>query len=383
MKQTLLSSIFSLVIWSISFGQITINSGDYFPVPGDTLRTTTAFFPNVNFDPQTTGQQMWDFSSLPVGFIRERLVLDASEGNASGIYPDAEVVIRDSENAEEYHNVTNEFMEVIGYFGSDPIGFGIDVNAGLEKPILDRHAPLTFGDVMMSSSAFRIEIAWDDLPTEFLDTLGSLPIEPDSIAVEFAGDRTDVVDAWGSMEIPRGSFEVLREKRVENRSTVILAKVPILGWIDVTDLIPFSGLGDATLVSYYFFSADAKEPIAVVNMNAANDTVNNIAFKYIPITVSSSADVVKDAHRADVMALPNPAILYARFYFSHVEPGNYSLRIYNLLGLPVWENNYTINSGNQMVKENLYDLNPGTYVYSLIDDNGKVLVTKKLVIARP
>jgi hypothetical protein len=378
MKYTLLFCfLFSL---SFSFAQITLDAS-HFPQEGDTLLTTTDFLlEDVQFDPNATGMQDWDFSSLQAGFIRERFVLDAGKGMGAANFPDAELVVIDGATAaEEYINVTNEVFEVIGYFGTDPVGLGLDLATTLEKPVVERQAPLSFGTVNTSESAFVIKLAWDDLPTQLIDTLINLPITPDSIAVTLSAERTDFIDAFGSLSIPGGEFDVLRQRRIEDRTTIVEAKVPILGWLDVTDLVPFAGLGDITLVSYHFFSDEASEAVAVVNMNAAQDSIQNIVFKYFdPVSSNQSVSL----RQPEMAVVPNPAVSQVRFIMENLEPGYYSLRIFNLFGQPVWERRYYINR-HRTIREDLQALNAGPYFYSLQNARGELLLTRRLLIVEP
>ncbi|MCB0623208.1 MAG: T9SS type A sorting domain-containing protein, partial [Saprospiraceae bacterium] len=83
-----------------------------------------------------------------------------------------------------------------------------------------------------------------------------------------------------------------------------------------------------------------------------------------------------------LFAYPNPAIEEVRFDFNGLLPGNYDLKIYNILGQLVWERNFWL-AGNRTEKVNLARLRKGTYLYSLVDSNGKTLATKRLMIVRP
>ncbi len=269
--------------------QISLDNS-YFPAPGDILRTSTALeFPPNMFIPGNTGSQTWDFSALQAFEINEVFVKNAAEGEGAANFPNAEIVMVDGfSGAEEYVNVTGSEFEIIGYFGPDPTGLGVDVATNLEKPIVERIAPLTFGNFFSTESAFAVRFGWSDLPTALLDSFLNLPIQPDSLGIVFGSTRNDVVDAFGTLTIPGGTYEVLRQKRTEERSTKVEVKVPFLGWLDVTDLVPFGNIGDQTVVSYHFFSNEAKEAIARVYLNATEDTIQNIIYKKIKTTIESN-----------------------------------------------------------------------------------------------
>lgn len=81
-------------------------------------------------------------------------------------------------------------------------------------------------------------------------------------------------------------------------------------------------------------------------------------------------------------AFPNPAIVNVRFEFTNLIPGNYKVSIFNILGAEVWKNYYYI-SGQRIEKVDISNLRKGTYLYSLQDDRGKTIATKRLVVVRP
>ena len=86
--------------------------------------------------------------------------------------------------------------------------------------------------------------------------------------------------------------------------------------------------------------------------------------------------------KPDLVAYPNPAIDDVRIDFFNLPASNYTLKIYNILGIVVWEKKYSI-SGDRSEKINLNDLRKGTYLYSLINETGKIISTKRLMIMRP
>jgi hypothetical protein len=142
-----------------------------------------------------------------------------------------------------------------------------------------RRAPLNFFDIIVSSTNIL-----KALPTSsFQPTLTTaLPITTDSIRYRVNISRLDVVDAWGDISIPGGTYSVLREKRTQYTETRIDAKIPPLGWLDVTDIsmqAGISGLGVDTIVSYYFHSEVSKEPIAVVTLNNQQSAIVKVEFK--------------------------------------------------------------------------------------------------------
>jgi len=316
---------------------------------------------------------------------RTEIIRPASEGANSDQFQNADFFVPfgpASAGGETYGSVSGNEYKFVGYAGPDPANLGINVIVDFNPPILDRRAPLSFFDINDQESAILIAFSADILPSELLD---SLFITPDSIRLRVASERLDVVDAWGTVTLPGGNnYDVLREKRTEERETRLDAKVgigPFATWIDVTEFLGFLDfLGKDTITEYHFYTNDIKEPIvrAVVS-NDGTDTPLFVEFK--------TQDILSDVNyintgRSEVVAYPNPAIDEVRFDFMNLNSGNYTLKIFNILGLEIMSDTFAINN-NRTVQRDIGHLSKGTYLYSLVDYRGKTLSTKRLVIIRP
>ncbi len=378
MKQNLLAIFIILGFATTVFGQIQVSEST-FPVVGDTLKIATDNLPENIEITAPGGNQIWDFTSLSAPFSTEFIYRDASEGNVADEVPGAKLVVEVANSGESYYNVTSNSFELMAVSGGG--GFGIDLGSALhfQPPIVERRT-LTFPQQDISESNLNFTFATDQLPSEILDSL-NLPLLPDSLRLRVTQERIDFVDAWGTMDIPGGSYEVLRVKRTENRSIGVDALVPFIGWTDVTDLVaPFlAGFGDGTSISYSFFNNVEKEPIAVVTMNGDETAITQVTYKDNDFV--SSTNIVS-VNTPNIYAFPNPAIFDVRFEFANLNKGRYNLKIYNILGLTVWERKYNIN-GSKTVKVDLNDFQKGTYLYSLVDEKGKTIITKRLMIIRP
>ncbi|MEL6925341.1 MAG: hypothetical protein AAFO94_14940, partial [Bacteroidota bacterium] len=221
MKQFLLFLFFSLsanAMWS----QITVTNST-FPQPGDTLRTAIDGDPGDIVVGDAGADLQWDFTSLRIPFVQQTIFLDAALGNNFDTFPGAtmfsEILISDS-LAETYYRADENSLQLLGYVGGDPTGFGLDLVVQLDPPTVERVAPLTYGDFNASESAVNLPIASDDIPQALLDSF-PLPFTPDSLRIRINTETVGVVDAWGELTIPGGengeTYEVLREKRTEIR----------------------------------------------------------------------------------------------------------------------------------------------------------------------
>jgi hypothetical protein len=361
-------------------GQITLQSSDYFPAIGDTLRTITDNMPTGVTITAPGGNQSWNFTSLQNSFSQERAVGDPAGGTSSGSYPTANILLDQVAGGEGYYLSSSTQFAILGYAGTDPLGQGFEVNAPFLPPYVERWAPLNFFDLKNHESALTIAIAADDIPGNIFD---GLPITPDSIRVRVATTRTDLVDAWGTLSIPGGEYDILREKRTEYRDIRLDAKFGPFPWADITDLaldaLPIEELGTDTIVTYSFWSGDAKEAIAVINADPSGTQVESVTFKDNGVVSSNNNVIVSNP---SFSVYPNPAIVHTSFEFNNIPAGNYTMDVYNLAGRSIWKENYRMN-GHHIANFNVTRLKKGMYLCVLSNDKGERISVKRLLVTTP
>jgi hypothetical protein len=368
-----------ILIFNILTGQIVVRDNTL-PRVGDTLRTATDNLP-TGINPGNSGpNQFWDFSSLQAPFISEQVLKPRSAGEHGSQFPTASFFVDAQGDGEVYYRMTPTQQFQMGFVGNPPGGFNIQVTGRYNPNYLEKRVPMNYEESGMNSANLSIPFSAEILP----DTLFTgLPLRPDSIRLLTEQVYNSTIDAWGTMTIPTGTFNVLREKRVTEFNRKIEAKsnaIPV--WINISDLVPIPGLsGMDTTITYYYWSDNTKEPIAVVQTAEMGSQVTNVQFKADNSTVSTS--YVPSGNSGDVHAYPNPAIGAVRFDFIGVKDGNYTLKIFNILGVEVWSKKYQITGGKRTVKLDLDGYQKGTYLYSLTDDKGKPIITKRLIVLRP
>lgn len=379
MKQRIPDLLFFLFLSFSSVAQITVTSAS-FPSVGDVMVTAVDNLPSGIVVTEAGIDQNWSYMSLESPFNMSTTLIPAEEGPGAFAYPGADYYTPFGDNVVAYYQVRDSDVRILGLYGADPIGLGLETASRFEPPLPVRRSPMNFLDVNQIEYDISIALDADDLPAAILE---NFPITPDSLRIRANVNRLDVVDAWGTLTIPGGIYDVLREKRTEDREVRLDAKLPIFDWTDVTDIalefLPIEGLGESTAVSYHFISNEAIEPVAILEMNEDETAVARVEYK--ASDVSSNVQTVTDL-KPGVYAFPNPAIVNARFEFTNLPKGKYKLRILNILGVEVWSRNYQIN-GNVTQKVDISNLRKGTYLYSLSNEDGKIITTKRLVVIRP
>jgi len=385
MKRMLLATALS-TLYTLATAQITVTNAT-FPVAGDSLVYAVDNAP-LGLNPATApgGNQIWDFSTLQKDDNQSVVYRPANVGNQVANFPGADLVIK-GQTGETYFNVTNTKFEALGYAGADPAGFGLDVVTKFAPPIIERKSPMNFSDINSQSSNLNLTFSTDQPPLDSI--FSNFPVNIDSMRVAINTNRTEIVDAWGAATIPGGSYPVLRQKRTDYTTTgidVYISLFPGFGqWIDLSTIIGGGGgglgdfLGTDTTITYRFYSNTEKEEIAIATMSNDLSTVESVRFKNNTITPAIEPVT---ADFGGIQAFPNPAVEWVRFDCSNLASGEYTLKIFNIIGKCVWKKDYTL-SGTTSFRVNLEDFKKGTYIYSLVDRQGNAVGTKRLVVLKP
>lgn len=376
MKQLLLF-LFSGVLSTGLIAQIEVTNAT-FPALGDVLLTSTEFNPEGILPGDSGAEVTWDFSSLPFLTSDETTYLDAAEGSAAGELPNADLLETGIAGETYYQTTDTEFLILAGK-GTDPTGFGVEALVRFNPPIIERRAPMNFGDIHTSESDASFAFGAEVIPDSLLE---GIPFTIDSVRIRINQTRTDEVDAFGMVTIPGGTYEVLREKRSQVRSTRVDV-LSFFGWTDVTDIIAGligidAGLGEISTVNYLYFNNEEKEIIANITADESGETVTSITYKFIDIMDNTDDLGLNDSQ---VIASPNPANAEVAFNFRDIETGNYTLKIHNTLGVAVWQKDYFLN-GNESKTIDLNNFQNGTYIYSVLNEKGETLLTKQLIVVK-
>lgn len=373
--------VFGLMVMPFtSNGQVTINNS-IFPAPGDTLRTVTTL--NIpTFDKEMVGGGlMWDFSSASGGLLTETIYTNPEEGEASDLFPEADLL--DFSGLQEiYYKTFNNKVVEIGRSGLDPVLNLIDLTFENDGESILRRAPMAFGDAYNDESSFFIKADADILP----DTLfGDIGDSVDSMRLLVETSHDDVVDAWGTLELADGNtYDVIRVKRTTTVNAVLGAKLPLIGWLDVDPANPFFAflgefldlLGESTTVSYNFFANDNKE----ILVSIAEDVDGNIVSMTFKgdMTTSVASVNLKDE---DLITYPNPTYGEVTFELMNMPHDNYKVVVYNILGKQLWSSDINFLQGR--LRADLSHLRKGTYFYSILNGRGQKITTRRLMIMTP
>ncbi len=376
--------ILTLLAFSAALSaQITVTSAT-FPVAGDTLHTAIDYAPPSAISVFTPpgGGQVWDLSGLEAEATQEVIYRPANGGTVGAQVPGAELFTAGSFGSETYYNVTDTKFELQAYNGILPYDLVANNIFEYNPPLPERRAPLNFFDINASSSGFlELFVPSNFSPLLMLNLAAQTNnAQIDSMRYRLAISEISAVDGYGTMSIPGGTFDVLREKRTRYTETRIDCKIPPLGWLDLTDnciQAGFFGLGVDTTVAFYFHNDVAKEPIAIVTFNNAQNAVTQVVYKNTTPPVVDGLEEI-NAAKPSVKISPNPASDEVVFVFKNLLPGKYRLAVFDENGHPVLEKSTQL-SDEQTERIDLSALPSGVYFLSLFDEKQAVMCQERFV----
>jgi hypothetical protein len=345
--------------------QITITNS-VFPAEGDTLHYLFGNQPgaiNQIFTPPGGGQ-LWDLSNLQPDQTWNQVMQNPQTGSAAASFPGASFMFNPvNSSSEVYWQVTGDQVKDLGYFGLDPLGLGLNLLFVKSPGYQMSWAPVNFFDIKQSGSnvlsAFDAPIA----PAALLNLVPTA----DSFRIRITFQLIATIDAWGTLSIPGGNFDVLRKKQTEYRSTAVDVKVAPLGWIDIStiggqQILP---LGTDTITTFHFLNNESKETIAICTLNTDQNQVTSVQYKDIsPPTTATFAPVFNKA----LSTYPNPVENTLNVHFNTVEKGTYHLRLIGVNGHSVHEQEVTVSPAENDISVPVSHLPPGLYELFLLRD---------------
>lgn len=227
----------------------------------------------INQKIEAEGQDMlWDYSFLTEEASGNTIYRDPSTGQGKADFPTANAMLRQG-NQERYLKISTNKVEELGTYtrnagqGGVPT-FGSNVYA---KPVIIQRVPSSYEDELEINTDNSFKFSSSFLPDSLLK---QLPIKPDSFRVGISSKQIKLIDSWGKLKLPAKTWDALREKRTTTTTFLIEAKVPFLGWIDVTTIAQgtFNNLlSGGTTVSYAFLTNDAKGDILLLSTDSTGN----------------------------------------------------------------------------------------------------------------
>lgn len=367
MTRIFLLSLLPALCGTLLQAQITITNAS-FPAAGDSVWIATAADPAA-ITPGGSGMGItWDFTALVATNEVLTVARPAAEGSKPASFPGTNLVLLSSVG-EAYYAVDASALVNHGFIGTGGFPLSESVEPKYLPPLVEQRAPLSFFDVNTAESALAFTFPASFLPDSLL---AGLPLQPDSIRFSQTFSRLDVVDASGTLKLPTGDYEVLRERRRTISDTKVELLIGLF-WIDLSTVFPLPGLGADTTLAYYFFSNEAKGPLAVVDVVPDTPTtVLNVQFRGTGAT-STHQPVVLEAR---IFKGPVPSA--GDLYFDATPAGRpVRAELYNLAGQPVLISERHTGA----FRLDTASLPPGLWIYR-VTDGDRLVESGTLILQR-
>lgn len=368
--------VWSVVAWgTLARGQVIITSRAL-PALGDTLDFLTDLLPEDIDLGQPGAPQRWDFNQLKGPYVFEYTLRPAVQGVGYNLNRKAQAVANHPDGYEIYFSWENNVMNTVGYHGYDFTGLGLKLPSYFVKPYPHMRVPMRYGQKVSAAGTLIMPVPKSRVPAMILK---KLPYTPDSVRFILDLEKTEVYDAYGSLDlyIDYPTLRATQKEVLRRRLEVRSASIP---WQDVTILFKDQNFMAAdSIKKVLFYANESKVPVVEAYVHPVNNTVRKVNFTSHPYwnEVSKIFNV-----KPDLFAYPNPTLGKLRFDFLNLPAGYYKIRIFSLIGVKVWEQNYYIDQ-NKSIKADLTTLPKGSYFYALINEQEKTLVTKRLIIFNP
>ena len=357
-----------------SFAQPVIRSGA-FPMPGDTVFFLTDDIPDeIELEPGGE-RPFWNFLSLRAPYLDFYRVSSASSGKDYNSFPRADIMLIDRKGKSKYYAIQNNRITLLGGRGIELLGENLTGVWSYTEPLIERMIPTETGQMIESKTTFEIQSPIEDFDRTILNFV---PFFPDSIKIESIVSRKIETDTWGVLALPGGQFNVLRQKVTDRNEYRVWIKRIGNSWIEISSMMPSNFPGPAENTYYEFLSEDSQYPLAIIYVDLFSRPQRAI---YQAVSGLRPFYRIYDPDQW-LYAYPNPAISKVRFKFSKIPAGNYTIRFYNILGKPLFERSYRLGR-SKTIEINIAQLDKGTYLYCLLDDQGNKITTKRLIILKP
>lgn len=362
MKKLICCSLLALVFTPCLDAQITITNA-VFPVVGDTLHYAFGNQPgaiNQIFTPPGGGQH-WDLGNLQATQFWNQIMNDPGSGIAHASFPGASILYHPiNSTSEVYLKVTADQVLEMGYYGLDQLGLGLSLLFKKLPSLEESWAPGNFFDIKQSSSNVLTAFSAFSAPAILLN----LAPTADSFRIRLTNQRIGVIDAYGTLTIPGGTFDVLRKKQTEYISTAVDVKVPPLGWIDIStiggqQILP---LGTDTITSFHFLNHVSKEAIAICTLNTAQNTVLKVQYKDVALHSSTASP----ASQNSLVIYPNPVGQTLQMRFNNDVNGLVQIRLINTDGAIALERKVMALAGENDISVPVAGLPAGRYEVVLL-----------------
>ncbi len=348
MKRTLLG-IMLISFAYIAFGQIIITNNDIMPI-GGSLVIAYDTMPAGNIVPGDAGaNKIWDFTNVEANNTSTFEAVEPSGLPFADDFPGANYAMQLTEDTLDVYTFLDRNSDKMSL-----LGFVMES----EQFTLPWH--ITPGNTML------------DFPVEYQNTYNEMYVEEsvfaspqpgaDSIKIKSSVVEVTTIDAWGTLTIPLGSYDVLRQK-IENTSTDSTFFQIAGNWM-------FFFASEWSSTSYSWWTNDPSVGFQVFNisMDETGNEVSDISYLF------STTVGLHETSNVEARVYPNPVkdVMFIEFE----KPMSGEITLLNVQGQLVAKQN--VDNTNR-IQLSVSQLPEGIYVYRFADHSGNAVSSGKVM----
>jgi hypothetical protein len=265
--------------------QITLDSANAVG-PGETIYRGTRYndMPTAVVAGSAGPAQVWNFSDLYPEFTDSLTFINAGSTAYTNYHPSANLAVGDTNYYSYFLNDSSGFYSMGG--AGDAYSTGQTCGSTYTPPYRMMQWPSTYGQQFADSFQYVF-------PACFTNSTPN-----DSIRYKVDYHSTSSADAWGTMQLSSGTYNVIRYKKILSFTDTIWQHNST-GW---NAFVIASGSSE----SYEWWTDDPLARFQLVNLSM--DTVNNIASYVTWLEINGTTTSVKPKERKNNFTMyPNPA----------------------------------------------------------------------------
>lgn len=256
------TALLSGFLVQICSAQITIQSGDL-PVAPIVFNNGVDTMPSGVIVGPAGANQTWDYSTVDQDITETATHQTAAASGYSGTFPTAtNAVTPDGSSYGFFRNTGTAFV------GQGLAGDLLNNGSTLEvqfSPTFDLYRfPTQYGGAFSGTYGFQKSVS------------GSSVGQPvNQVRITFVSDYTDDIDGYGTVTTPLGTYNCLRQKRVEYTDTKIEAKLfSFSSWSNVDRIYD-------TTTTYNYLALETEGPVVTLAVNKQGG-VSRVTYSLIP-----------------------------------------------------------------------------------------------------
>ncbi len=359
MKKTLLIlSSFSFVITS-AIAQITITSNDI-TIPTHLVYQSTDTLPTVSVG-SAGASQTWNMTALGQS-TKDTLLFESYAWAPNTNYPTANLVIKQGSKSQFVYAISNSSsLSFLGNAGIANIG-GNPTNINqMDSPTeISVTYPYTYNSSFNNNYRTKAKFYYG-----YNVTVSGNTVMVDSIREYSSVKKTAVVDAWGSLTTPLGTYNVIRSKETKITHDTVDAYIhAISSWYNVQKT------ADST-TTYTFWANGVGFPLVTATMDSTGN-VKSVQW----LTTMPALGINEYSSSLNESVYPNPAQNEINFVADASKQK--AIKLFDVTGRLI----DTFSVTNETTTINTSSYANGVYYYSIIGKDNSILNRGKFAIAK-